>query len=157
MVQQKENRSAAEVKGKELMISRLLNAPLELVWKVWTDPEHIKNWWGPEGFTNTISEMSVKTGGEWNLIMHGPDGKDYKNKSVFTEVVPGKKLAFDHISHPPFKVTVTFEEKGNKTLLTWRMQFDTIEQVSNVVNVFKADQGLTQNVDKLETYLLTQQ
>jgi len=153
MVQQKENKTVAEVKEKEMVISRLLNAPRKLVWKVWTEPDHLKNWWGPEGFTNTISEMNVVPGGEWDLIMHGPDGKDYKNHSTYTNVIPEEKLEFDHVSHPKFKVTVTFEEQGNKTLLTWRMQFETTEILHNTVNVFKADIGLTQNVDKLETYL----
>ena len=69
---------------KELTITRVLNAPIDLVWKVWTDPDHIKNWWGPNGFTNTIFEMDVKPGGNWEFIMHGPDGKDYKNKKKIT-------------------------------------------------------------------------
>ena len=56
---------------REISISRTLDAPIELVWKVWTDPEHIKNWWGPYGFTNSISKMDVTPEGEWNLIMHG--------------------------------------------------------------------------------------
>ena len=72
---------------REISISRLLNAPIDLVWEVWTDPEHIKNWWGPNGFTNTISTMDVKPEGEWDLTMHGPDGTDYKNKSIFKEIV----------------------------------------------------------------------
>src|SRR6476659_2119193 len=55
---------------KELTITRVLNAPIELVWEVWTNPDHIKNWWGPNGFTNTIFEMDVKPGGNWEFIMH---------------------------------------------------------------------------------------
>ena len=55
--------------GKELTITRVLNAPIELVWKVWTEPDHIKNWWGPNGFTNTIFEMDIRPGGNWDFIM----------------------------------------------------------------------------------------
>ena len=77
---------------RELLLTRLLNAPIELVWEVWTDPKHLAQWWGPNGFSNTISQMDVQPGGEWNLVMHGPDGKDYKNKSVFKEVVMHRKL-----------------------------------------------------------------
>jgi len=62
--------------GKELTITRVLNAPIDLVWKVWTDPDHIKSWWGPNGFTNTIFEMDVKPGGNWEFIMHGPEEVD---------------------------------------------------------------------------------
>lgn len=146
---QKENSTA----GRELVISRLLNAPCELVWEVWTNPEHIKNWWGPNGFTNTISEMNVTPGGIWNLIMHGPDGTDYKNKSQFREIIKHKKIVFDHVSGPKYTATVTFERQDNKTLLTWHMLFETKEQFEQVVKVFKADEGLKQNVEKLEEYL----
>src|SRR5438552_14738110 len=131
--------------SKELTITRLLNAPRDLVWKVWTDPEHIKHWWGPNGFTNTISRMDVKAGGTWDLIMHGPDGTDYKNKSVYKEVVKNEKLVYDHVSGPKFQFTVTFMEKGKKTLINIEMLFETAEERENVVKVFKADVGLKQN------------
>lgn len=137
----------------EISISRLLNAPRELVFEVWTDPDHIKNWWGPTGFTNTIHKMDMKPKGEWELIMHGPDGTDYKNKSIFTEVIKPEKIVYLHESSPKFTATVTFEADGNKTLLNWTMKFETAEQLKKVVEVFKADQGLKQNVDKLEAYV----
>src|SRR5580698_7671669 len=101
---------------REIRISRVLNAPIELVWEVWTDPEHIKNWWGPNGFTNTITKMDIKPGGEWNLVMHGPDGTDYKNKSVFKEVIDREKIVFEHIA-PNFIATIEFKSDGNKTQL----------------------------------------
>jgi uncharacterized protein YndB with AHSA1/START domain len=94
--QTEKNRTA----DREISISRLLHAPIELVWEVWTRPEHIKNWWGPNGFTNTITKMEVKLNGEWNLVMHGPDGTDYKNKSVFKEIIKHKKIVYKHISAP---------------------------------------------------------
>lgn len=137
---------------RELRISRLLNAPIELVWEVWTNPEHIKNWWGPNGFTNTISKMEVKTGGEWNLVMHGPDGKDYKNKSVFTEVMEHKKIAYRHIA-PNFTATIEFEAQGEKTMLNWHMLFDTKEEFLRIVKEHGADEGLKQNIEKLSAYL----
>ena len=141
---------------REIRISRLLNAPVELVWEVWTNPEHIKNWWGPNGFTNTISKMDLKPGGEWDLVMHGPDGTDYKNKSVFKEIVECKKIVFAHIS-PNFTATIEFKSNGNKTQLDWHMLFETNEEFIQVVKTFKADEGLRQNVDKLGTYLLNMQ
>src|SRR3954465_10111793 len=97
---------------REIRISRLLNAPVELVWEVWTNPEHIKNWWGPNGFTNTIHLMDVKKAGAWNLTMQGPDGTNYKNESVFTEVIPLKKIVYKHESAPKFVATVEFEAQG---------------------------------------------
>ncbi len=138
---------------REIRISRILNAPIELVWKVWTNPNHIKNWWGPNGFTNTISEMDVKPGGEWNLTMHGPDGKDFPNKNIYREIVLHKKIVYEHISSPHFTATINFEAHDEKTVLHWHMLFDTKEQFIQVVKTFKADEGLKQNIEKLETYL----
>lgn len=141
---------------REISISRLLNAPVELVWEVWINPEHIKNWWGPNGFTNTIAKMDVQPEGEWDLVMHGPDGTDYKNKSLFKEVVKHKKLVYEHISGPKFLATIEFESRGDKTFIHWRMLFESKEQLIQVVKTFRADEGLKQNVEKLEVYLQNQ-
>lgn len=138
---------------RELRISRLLKAPIELVWEVWTNPEHIKNWWGPNGFTNTISEMNVTPGGEWNLIMHGPDGTDYKNKSVFKEVIKHKKIVYEHVSDPKILATIEFESRGDSTFINWHMLFETKEEFIRVVKTYKADEGIKQNMEKLELYL----
>ena len=139
---------------RELVINRLLQAPIELVWKVWTDPAHIKNWWGPNGFTNTISKMDLKPGGEWDLVMHGPDGTDYKNKSIFKEVIEHKKIVYEHITGPKFVATIEFESRGETTFLKWHMLFSTREEFLQTVKTFKADEGLRQNVEKLSEYLL---
>jgi uncharacterized glyoxalase superfamily protein PhnB/uncharacterized protein YndB with AHSA1/START domain len=146
----------SDTADREIKISRLLNAPVDLVWDVWTDPEHISNWWGPEGFTNTIHSMDMKEEGEWSLTMHGPDGTDYKNRSVFKEIVPMKKIVFDHISGPKYQATVLFEPQGDKTMITWHMVFESKEQFIQVVKTFKADEGLKQNVEKLDAYLHAQ-
>jgi PhnB protein len=151
MLREKESNTAE----RELTISRLLNAPRELVWEVWTKPEHIKNWWGPTGFTNTIFSMEVKPGGVWDFVMHGPDGTDYKNKSIYKEIIKPERIVFEHVS-PKFTATITFEEKNDKTLLTWNMLFETKEQFEKVVKTFKADEGLKQNIVKLEDYLQAQ-
>jgi uncharacterized protein YndB with AHSA1/START domain len=139
--------------GRTLSISRLVDAPRDLVWKVWTEPDHIKNWWGPNGFTNTIFEMEVKPKGVWDFIMHGPDGTDYKNKSIYKEIVKYEKIVYDHMSGPKFQFTVTFTEKGKKTLIDIQMLFETAEERENVVKVFKADTGLKENIYKLEGYI----
>ncbi len=140
---------------REIRISRLLSAPIELVWEVWTNPEHIKNWWGPNGFTNTITKMEVEPGGEWDLVMHGPDGTDYKNKSVFKEIIKHKKIVYEHVSGPKFLATITFESRDNTTFIYWHMLFESKEEFIQVVKTFKADEGLKQNIEKLEHYLQT--
>ncbi len=140
---------------REISISRLLNAPIDLVWEVWTTPDHIKNWWGPNGFTNTIHQMDLQPGGEWNLTMHGPDGTDYKNKSVFKEIVKHKKIVFDHFN-PNFIATIEFEAHGEKTQMNWHMLFESKDEFIRVVKTFKADEGLKQNIEKLNHYLTSQ-
>ena len=142
-----------DTSDRELIITRLLNAPRELVWDVFTTPEHIKNWWGPNGFTNTIDKMDVKPGGEWEFIMHGPDGTDYKNKSIYKEIIRPERIVFEHVSGPKFIATITFTAEGNKTYLKWHMLFESAEQFQQVVKTFKADEGLKQNIVKLEEYL----
>ncbi len=147
------NQTKVGTSGRELIVTRILDAPVELVWEVWTNPDHIKNWWGPVGFTNTIQEMDVRPGGEWNLIIHGPDGTDYKNKSIYKEIIKHEKIVLEHVTAPKFIATITFTAQGKKTLLKWHMLFESAEQFEQVVKTFKADQGLRQNVDKLEKYL----
>jgi len=142
-----------DTSDRELIITRLLNAPRELVWDVFTTPEHIKNWWGPNGFTNTIDKMDVKPGGEWEFVMHGPDGTDYKNKSIYKEIIRPERIVFEHVSGPKFIATITFTAEGNKTYLKWHMLFESAEQFQQVVKTFKADEGLKQNIVKLEEYL----
>jgi uncharacterized protein YndB with AHSA1/START domain len=139
--------------GRELLISRMLNAPVELVWEAWTNPEHVANWWGPDGFTNTVTTMDMTVGGEWNLVMHGPDGTDYKNKSIFKEIIPFKKIVYEHVTSPKFLTTIEFEARGEKTFINWHMLFESKEQFIQVVKTFKADEGLKQNIDKLNVYV----
>ncbi len=138
--------------NREISAARIFNAPVELVWKVWTEPEHIKNWWGPNDFTTTIHKMNFKAGGEWNLTMHAPDGSNYPNKSIFKEIVMYKKIVFEHFN-PHFFTTVLFESKDERTLISWSLLFDAAELKETIIKSHKADEGLKQNLEKLEKYL----
>jgi uncharacterized glyoxalase superfamily protein PhnB/uncharacterized protein YndB with AHSA1/START domain len=142
----------SNTKDREISTSRLFNAPIELVWEMWANPEHIKNWWGPNGFTNTIHKMDFQEEGEWNLTMHGPDGTNYPNRSIYKEIIPFRKIVFEHFN-PHFFTTVLFESKGEETYIEWKMLFDTSEMRGTVIRAHKADEGQKQNIDKLEQYL----
>lgn len=142
-----------DTSDRELRISRLFDAPIDLMWEVWTNPEHLKNWWGPNGFTTDISQMDVKAGGQWTLVMHGPDGTDYPNESIFKEVVKHRRIVYKHVSDPVFLTTVEFESQGDKTLMNWHMLFESREQFIEVVKKYGADEGLKQNIEKLAHYL----
>lgn len=153
------NKTPDNTTDRELVISRTFNAPRDLVYKVWTQPEHIIHWWGPNGFTNTIKEMEVKPGGVWRFTMHGPNGMDFPNKITYTKVVAPERLEFIHTGDDNnadeniFNVTVTFEAEGNKTKVTMRMVFATIEERDRVVKEVGAIEGNKQTMDKLEKYL----
>jgi uncharacterized protein YndB with AHSA1/START domain len=139
--------------NREMVISRVINAPREIVYELFTNPEHIKHWWGPTGFTNTIFKMDVKEGGIWDFVMHGPDGKDYRNTHVYLKLVKNEMIVMQYTTGPKFRMTVTFTAQGNKTLLNIKSLFESAEQLKEVITVFKADVGLKQNVDRLENYL----
>lgn len=138
--------------NRTIRIIRTFKAPVKLVWEIWTNPEHIVNWWGPAGFTNTIHQMDVWKGGEWRLTMHGPDGANYPNRSIFKEILPLKKIVFEHFN-PHFITTILFEASGNETTIDWSLEFDTAEMRDIVIKAHKADKGQQENIEKLERYL----
>ncbi len=148
----------SQVSDREFVITRLLDAPRELVFEVWTDPEHVAHWWGPNGFTTTTDEMNVKPGGFWRFAMHAPDGMEYPNRIEFLEVVENERLVYTHdsgVANDPgrFHVTVTFEEEDKKTRLTMRALFESAEIFDKLVKEFGIIEGGQQTVDRLEAYL----
>jgi uncharacterized protein YndB with AHSA1/START domain len=138
---------------REIVATRVFDAPRDLVWQVWTDPEHITHWWGPNGFTTTIHEMDVEPGGAWRFIMHGPDGVDYRNEIIYVEVKKPERLVYDHVSGPKFQTIVTFEKESGKTKLTMRMVFDTAAERDQAMEKFNAVEGLGETLGRLKEYL----
>ena len=138
---------------REITAVRVFDAPRDLVWKAWTDPNHVAQWWGPMGFTNTIHEMDVRPGGVWRLIMHGPDGRDYQNKFVFREIVKPERIVYSHVSGPLFESTVTFTAQGQKTKVEVRMLFETAEVRDRTIKEFGAVEGLHQTLERLAEQL----
>jgi uncharacterized protein YndB with AHSA1/START domain len=105
---------------REIIITRLINAPRELVFRAFTELEHLEKWWGPRGFT--VTTKSFTANGLWDFVMHGPDGKDYINKNTFVELVPPERLVYSHAADEKgfggFTSTVTFVADGHKTRVT---------------------------------------
>ena len=145
---------------REIFIMRELDAPRELVWKAMTDPKHVVNWWGPRGFTTTIEKMDVRPGGEWKHVMHGPDGSDYPNKSVFKEVVKPERIVFSHGGRRKggpgtrFIATWTFDAlAAKKTRVSIHMVFPSMVARDFVVKEFGAIEGGKQTLERLGEYL----
>lgn len=137
---------------QELQTTATFTAPLVLIWEAWTDPEKVVNWWGPDGFTTTIHEMDFREGGEWNLTLHGPTGTNYPNRSTYREIIPLKKIVFEHFN-PHFIASILFESKEGGTEIQWNMLFDSPEQFELIVKAHKADEGQKQTIGRLQNYI----
>jgi uncharacterized protein YndB with AHSA1/START domain len=139
-----------------ILITRVVDAPRELAWKAMTEAKHVIHWWGPRGFTTTIEKMDVRPGGTWKHVMHGPDGKDYPNHSVFKEVVEPERIVFIHGPGTPFEATWTFDDAGGgKTLVSIRMVFPTAADRESIVREFGAIEGGKQTLERLSEHLPT--
>jgi uncharacterized protein YndB with AHSA1/START domain len=151
----------ATTADREILQTRYLAAPRDLVWQVWTDPSHVGNWYGPDGFTLTTLHHDLRTGGAWRFVMHGPDGIDYPNLIRYTRVEPpalmeyhqdadGQPVDDDDIA---FDTTITFEEEGAGTRLTMRLVFPSGELRDRNVATHNSIEGGRQTLAKFEAYL----
>lgn len=152
-------KSASSTVEREIVIERTFDAPRDLVWEAWTNPEHVAQWWGPDGFSTTIEKMDFHVGGVWKLTMHGPDGTNYPNSSVFREIVKPERIVFSHgggRENGPgahFLSTWTFEALDKQTRVTMRLLFDTPEEREMVIREFGAIEGGKQTFERLTGYL----
>jgi uncharacterized protein YndB with AHSA1/START domain len=142
---------------REIVISRFIEAPRELVFEAYLDPEHLIHWWGPNGFRLTIHEIDVRPGGVWRYTMHGPDGRDYPNKMVYLKIVRPELIVMDHsgdegepVSHV---MTNSFEVEGKGTRVTLRLQFPTAAERERTVREYKAIEGGKQTMQRLADHV----
>jgi uncharacterized protein YndB with AHSA1/START domain len=140
--------ASSSTADREFLHSRLIDAPRERVFRAFSDPSHLEQWWGPNGYTNTFHEFDLRPGGRWRFVMHGPHGVSYPNESVFVEVVVPERIVFEHVSDHHFMMTITLTPQGpKKTMLGWRQVFDTAAERQRIAEfVIKANE---QNIDRL--------
>jgi uncharacterized protein YndB with AHSA1/START domain len=119
----------------EIISTRVFDASPDQLFQAWTDPAILALWWGPKDFKNTFEVFEPRSGGDWKFVMHGPDGTDYKNESVFRELERPSRIVLDHISSPRFQVVATFVAQADKTKLTFRMIFETAEMRDRVKGI----------------------
>ncbi len=147
---------AAKNKPNEIYLSRIYDAPVKMVWDAWVDPKQVAQWWGPRGFTLTTKSKDVKPGGKWIYTMHGPDGVDWPNITLFHEVVKYQRLVYDHggnETQPPlFRVTVNFSEIGKKTHMEMTMALATAEAATETKKFIKKAGG-NSTWDRLAEFL----
>lgn len=151
-----DNQNTFKQEGNTLIHTRLLDAPRDLVWEVWTTPEHIREWWGPNGFSLTTKTMTVETGKTWEFIMHGM-GRDWVNKIEYMEVRKPSLLTYKHSGAESedynFYVSVFFEEVGGKTLLTMKSVFKSEAIIDELNRKVNAIEGGKQTLNRLGNYL----
>jgi uncharacterized protein YndB with AHSA1/START domain len=137
----------------EILSLRIVNAPIDCVYRAWTDPNHLKNWWGPNGFTNTFNEFDLRIGGKWSFVMHGPEGGNYNNEVEFTRIEKPNLIAWKRHSKPLFQVVAEFEEvSADLTRIVFRMIFDTVDECDKL-RPFVVDKN-EENFDRLEAELI---
>lgn len=145
-----------KAKSNELHLQRVFDASVRDVWDAWTDSEQAAQWWGPRGFTITTHGKDLRPGGTWVYTMHGPDGVDYPNRTVYYEVEQCKKLVYDHGAsddRPPlFRVTALFREEAGKTHLDMTMALATPEAAQEIRKFIKKAGG-DATWDRLAEYL----
>jgi|SoiMetStandDraft_2_1073263.scaffolds.fasta_scaffold33321_3 uncharacterized protein YndB with AHSA1/START domain len=137
-------------------ISRVFDAPRALIWKAWTDPKTMAQWFGPRGFTNPVCELDVRVGGKLRIVMRGPDGRDYPMKGEFREVIAPERLVFSNVATDndgnhllEGETAVTFAEKDGKTTLTMKAYAVGLVPIAPQM-LAGMEAGWTQSIDKLE-------
>lgn len=131
---------------------RIVPHTREQIFKAWTDPDLLAQWWGPKGFTNTFHTFELKPGGKWHFTMHGPDGVDYENLCVFEEIAAPERVVLDHIETVHrFLVSGTFTTVKNGTEIEFRQVFASADECNRIRSFVTA--ANEQNLDRLEAVL----
>jgi uncharacterized protein YndB with AHSA1/START domain len=148
------NAGAGEAEAdRELIITRSFDAPARLLFEAWSKPEHLKKWFGPVGYPVTMCEMDFRVGGLWRAAMTGPSGTQQTPfGGEYLEIVPNRRIVFSNGFELPgaekMIMTITFDEKGGKTLLTMRTLFASIAQKATHVGAGMAE-GIASGLDQL--------
>lgn len=144
----------------DVVVTRHFDAPPELVWEAWTNPDRVVQWWGPVGFTTTNHEMDVRVGGVWSHTMHGPDGTDYPSRAVFIHVVRPRRIAYhldggSKTARTQCDVEWTFTASGRGTLLAMRIRFASRAERDRALNTFGVQEAGFATLERLAAHLHT--
>ena len=142
---------------REIVIARIIDAPRELVFEAFTEVRHLSQWWGPDGFSTTTQSYEFRVGGEWDFVMHGPDGKDYQEWITWTEITPPERIALVHGESRgdpnAFESVLTFTSDGDATRIEMRTVFPTKEVHDQAVEKYHAIEGGQQTLGNLAAYV----
>jgi uncharacterized protein YndB with AHSA1/START domain len=121
------------------------------IYAAFANPVRLAKWWGPKDFTNTFNVFEFKIGGDWKFIMHGPDGHNYPNECVFSELKPVEKIVIQHVSPPRFTLSISLVAIDKGTQLFWVQEFEDPKVAEAVRHI--AEPGNEQNLDRLQMHL----
>jgi uncharacterized protein YndB with AHSA1/START domain len=160
MTERSANSLDVALKGeREIVLTRIIDAPRSLVFKAWTNPKHLAQWWGPKDFTNPACELDVRIGGKWSIVMRSPDGAEYPCRGIYREIIEPERLVFTNIAvdvngNPILDgiTTVTFAEDGCQTKLTLRTRAVALV-IDTAAKLAGMDVGWTQSLDRLAEVL----
>jgi uncharacterized protein YndB with AHSA1/START domain len=142
---------------REVVISRVIDAPRELVFEAFTEVRHLSQWWGPHGFTTTTRTFEFRAGGVWDFVMHGPDGTDYQEWISFSEIVPPERISLLHGERRDdpnaFESILTFTPEGAATRIEMRTVFRTKALRDQAVEKYHAIEGGQQTLSNLADYV----
>ena len=132
--------------------SREIPATVEQVFAAFSHPERLARWWGPAGFTNTFSVCEFENGGRWSYVMHGPNGGNYPNESVFAEIESPTKIVIEHVSKPKYRLTIVLASSAAGTLVSWSQAFEDPDVASRIEHIVVP--ANEQNLDRLSAEVL---
>jgi len=142
---------------REIVISRIISAPRELVFEAFTQVRHLSRWWGPQGFSTTTRSLEFRVGGTWDFVMHGPDGTDYQEWITWREIVPPERIALLHGESRDdpnaFESILTFERVGDETRIVMRTLFPSKQVRDEAVEKYHAIEGGEQTLGNLAAYV----
>ncbi|TGK83765.1 ATPase [Leptospira montravelensis] len=147
------------VEENKVTYKKYFDVPVDLLFEVWSKPEHLMEWWGPDGFTLTIKSLDFSNGGIWDFIMHGPDGHDYQNKIQFIEISKPHFILYQHLGDGEgdedvnFQSRIIFEAAGEGTNLIMEQIFSSKQELERVNEKYGAIEGGKQHVGNLAKYL----
>ena len=135
--------------------AREIPASPHQVFAAFADAERMARWWGPDGFTNTFHVHEFKTGGKWSYIMHGPQGHNFLNESVFVEIEAPQKIVIQHISGPQYRLTIHLTPSEKGTLVSWSQAFEKADVAERIAHIVVP--ANEQNLDRLSVEVLRTQ
>ena len=152
-----ETREEPATADREIVISRVIDGPRELVFEAFTEVRHLSRWWGPEGFTTTTRAFEFRVGGEWDFVMHGPDGTDYQEWISWIEIAPPERIALLHGESRgdpnAFESVLAFASHGAATRIEMRTVFPTKQLREEAVEKYRAIEGGRQTLNNLAAYV----